>query len=146
MDALDAPALRIRILRGGAVMRDGLQPLGGQGLRRAECSNRRPLWPLRLLAAAYLRRLRDSTATGGGSLVDRCVCLRPLLEIESGCGESPLTRLVGRTPANGVTVMAGGCTWLPWTLRLQWLRLFPASTEPEAGGGVHAWCLLEFCF
>ena len=79
--------------------------------------------------------------------MDRCVCLRPLLEIESGCGESPLTRLVGRTPANGVTVMTGGCTWLPWTLRLQWLRLFPASTEPEAGGGVHA-CgvLLEFCF
>jgi len=93
-------------------MRDGLQPLGGQGLRRAECSNRRPLWPLRLLAAAYLRRLRDSTAAGGGSHVDRCVCSRSLLEIESGCGESPLTRLVGRTPANGVTVMAGGCTWL----------------------------------
>ena len=69
--------LTTRILRRGAVMRDGQWLLGGQGLRRAECSNRRSLWPLRLLAASYLCRLRDSTAAGYGSHVDLCVCSRP---------------------------------------------------------------------
>ena len=101
------------------------------------------------LAAAvvvYLRRLRDSTVVGGVLHVARCGSSWPLLEIESSRGESPLTRLVGRIPANGVTVMAGRSTWLRAVLAtavaapIQRPQGLGYTVESVRGG------LLESCF
>ena len=126
-------------------MRDGLWPPGGQGLRRAECSNHRR-GPCGCTVAVYLRRLRDSTVVGGVLHVARCGSSWPLLEIESSRGESPLTRLVGRIPANGVTVMAGRSTWLRAVLAtavaapIQRPQGLGYTVESVRGG------LLESCF
>ena len=114
-------------------------------MRRAECSNHRR-GPCGCTVAVYLRRLRDSTVVGGVLHVARCGSSWPLLEIESSRGESPLTRLVGRIPANGVTVMAGRSTWLRAVLAtavaapIQRPQGLGYTVESVRGG------LLESCF
>ena len=126
-------------------MRDGLWPPGGQGLRRAECSNHRR-GPCGCTVAVYLRRLRDSTVVGGVLHVARCGSSWPLLEIESSRGESPLTRLVGRPPANGVTVMAGrciGCLW-PFAAAVVVPTLSPQGLG-QAGTTFRAWWSVRVC-
>ena len=49
-------------------MRVGLGRSGDRGCAEPRAAITIRMWPLRLLAAVYLRRLRDSTAVGGAPL------------------------------------------------------------------------------
>ena len=131
VDALHAPALEDLAPPGRRGDASRLRPLGGQGLRRAVCSNHLSLVALAAARGDVSAQVERLDGRGWCGAVALCGCLHPLLEIESSRGESPLTRLVGRSLANGVTVMAGRCIGCLWpfaaavvvpTLRPQGLR------------------------